>query len=161
MFGVLFLLAISLSPQSVHNIESGTLTLVADYGRATFTTCRLTAFYSTPYRVGANRLELVCTPSLYPRVDDVVATRRLTAAESADLVRLAGSADLYSGGHVGSWGSAAVDGVSQRLEVRKLRKLAVLIIDGNPSFSTGSRRELLALLARWNSELMRKLPEGK
>jgi hypothetical protein len=37
----------------------------------------------------------------------------------------------------------------------------VLITDGNVTFTTGSRRDLLVLLATWRAELLPKLPERK
>jgi hypothetical protein len=37
----------------------------------------------------------------------------------------------------------------------------VLITDGNPTFTTGARRDLLTLLAKWRAELLPKLPARK
>jgi len=37
----------------------------------------------------------------------------------------------------------------------------ILITDGNPTFTTGSRRDLLALLTKWRAELLPKLPQRK
>ena len=37
----------------------------------------------------------------------------------------------------------------------------VLITDGNPTFTTGSRHDLLNLLSKWRTDLLQKLPQRK
>jgi hypothetical protein len=54
----------------------------------------------------------------YPRADDVVTSRPLSAEEVGTLAQLAVSSDLYSGGHVGNFGSVGSEGPWERLEVR-------------------------------------------
>ena len=110
-----------------------------------------------------DRVELICSPVPHPRVDDVATKRDLSTEEVALVAKLAAASDLYSGGHVGTQAFGG-DGPRERLEVQRCcgsAKSAVLISDGNPTFTTGSRRDLLALLTKWRAELLPKLPKRK
>jgi hypothetical protein len=160
-----FLLVAPLSaqPSSPAPDSGGILSLVQEFGRARYTRCRLTVFYNQPPLPRTDRVELSCTPIPYPRVDDVVTTRSLSTEEVALVAKLAVSADLYSGGHVGAANSGS-DGPWERLEVGRCcgsGNSVILITNGNPTFTTGSRRDLLALLAKWRAELLPKLPQRK
>ena len=162
---VCLLLAVSLSAQtSSHTLDSGgILTLVQEFGRARYSRCRFTVFFHQPPRP-IDRVELSCTPLPYPRVDDVFTSRELSTEEVALVVRLTDASDLYSGGHVGRYGHTGSEGPWERLEVGRCCgsvNSAVLITDGNPTFTSGSRRDLLALLTMWRAELLPKLPQPK
>jgi hypothetical protein len=164
---VLVLVALSSqtrSPALDSFLRGGILTLVQEFGRARYSRCRLTLFYNQPPMPGTDRVELVCTPLPHPRVDDVVATRDLSAEEVALVAKLAVASDLYSGGHVGAYGHTRTEGPWERLEVGRCcgsDNSVVLITDGNRTFTTGSRRDLLALLTKWRDELLPKLPRRK
>ena len=145
-------------------LQGGILTLVQEFGRARYSRCRFTAVYNQPPLRGTDRIQLSCTPLPYPRVDDVVATRDLSTEEAALIARLATASDLYSGGHVGTYAHQGSEGPWERLEVQRCcgsSNSVVLITDGNPTFGTGSRRDLLALLAKWRAELLPRLPPPK
>ncbi len=140
----------------------GRIVLTQDYGRATYTRCRFTVVFSQP----ASRtdwIELSCTPLPYPRVDDVAATRLLDISEVDLVARLAVAAQLYSGGHVGDFSQTGSEGPWERLEATCCGGpgTVVLITDGNPTFTTGSRRDLLNVLAKWRNELFPMLPPRK
>jgi len=119
--------------------------------------------YNQPPLPRTDRVELSCTPLPYPRVDDVVTSRDLSTEEVALVAKLAAASDLYSGGHVGAYGHMGSEGPWERLEGRCCGSVnsVVLITDGNPTFTTGARSDLLTLLAKWRAELLLKLPERK
>ena len=151
-------------PAAESYLQGGILTLVQEFGRAQYTRCRFTVVYNQPPLPQTDRVELSCTPLPHPRVDDVVTTRDLSSEEVTLVARLAAASDLYLGGHVGTYEHTGSEGPWERLEVRRCcgsGKSVVLVTDGNPTFSTGTRRELLALLAKWRSELLPKLPAPK
>jgi hypothetical protein len=167
---VCLLLAVPLSAQTRSPrvdsfLQGGNLTLVQTFGRAVYTRCGLTVVYNQPPLPPTDRIELSCTPLPYPRVDDVVTKRNLSTEEVALVAKLAVASDLYSGGHVGgSGGTSLSEGPWERLEVGHCcgsRNSVVLITDGNPTFTTGARRDLLTLLAKWRAELLPKLPARK
>jgi hypothetical protein len=87
-------------------LQGGELTLTQDYGRAMYARCVLTAVYFQPPLPGTDRLELRCTPNVRPLIDDVFATRMLSADEVSAIAKVAGASDLYSGGHAGNFGAA-------------------------------------------------------
>jgi hypothetical protein len=152
------------SPPSPSVLQGGILTLVQDFGRAQYSTCRLTLFYGQPPMPGTDRVELRCTPNVSPRVDDVHASRNLSLAEVAAIVGLVIDSDLYSGGHVGNYGVGGNEGLWERLEVERCCgrvESVVLITDGNSTFSTGSRRDLLNLLSKWRANLIPTLSQPK
>jgi hypothetical protein len=154
----------SRSPAVDSTLHGGILTLVQEFGKARYTTCRLRVFYNQPPMPRTDRVELSCTPLPDPRVDDVVTSRDLSTEEAALVAQLAVASDLYSGGHVGAYGQTGSEGPWERLEIGRCcesRNSVVLITDGNPTFSTGSRRDLLTLLAKWRAELVPKLPGRK
>jgi len=166
--GVCLLLAETLlsaqtrSPVQAALADGGRITLLQSFGRARYTKCALTVFYNQPPLPGTDRIELSCTPLPYPRVDDVTAYRHLSAAEVALIAGLANASDLYSGGHVGNGAGIGPEGPWERLEVGRCcgrNDAVVLITDGNATFATGSRRDLLKLLSQWRAELMPKLPK--
>ena len=145
-------------------LQGGILTLVQDFGRARYTKCRFSVVYNQPPMPGTDRVELSCTPLPHPRVEDVVTQRDLSKEEVALVARLAAASNLYSGGHVGSYEQTGSEGPWERLEVARCCGTAnsvVLITDGNSTFATGSRRDLLSLLAKWRAELLPKLPRRK
>lgn len=145
-------------------LQGGSLTLFQDFGRARYDKCRLSVFYNQPPMPGVDRVELSCTPLPQPRVDDVLAQRDLSKAEVALVAKLAAASNLYSGGHVGSYEHTGSEGPWERLEVGRCcgsANTVVLITDGNPTFKTGSRRDLLNLLSRWRAELLPKLQPAK
>jgi hypothetical protein len=166
---VCLLLAVPLSAQTRSPavdsfLQGGILTLVQEFGRARYTKCRLTVVYNQPPMPRTDRVELSCTPLPYPRVDDVVTRRELSTEEVALVAKLAVASDLYSGGHVGAYGHTGSEGPWERLEVGRCcgsGNSVVLITDGNLTFTTGSRRDLLALLATWRAELLPKLPHRR
>ena len=161
------LLAVPLSaqtrPPADSFLQGGILTLVQEFGRARYTRCRLMAGYNQPPNPSTDRVELSCTPLPYPRVDDVVTTRSLSTEEVALVAKLTAASDLYSGGHVGAYAHTS-EGPWERLEVGRYcgsGDSVVLITDGNPTFTIGSRRDLLTLLAKWRAELLPTLPAPK
>jgi hypothetical protein len=151
------------SPAVESSLQGGILTLVQEFGRAWYTRCRLMVVYNQPPLPRTDRVELSCTPLPYPRVDDVVTSRELSTEDVALVAKLAAASDLYSGGHVGAYRSVS-EGPWERLEVGRCcgsYNSVVLITDGNPTFTSGARRDLLTLLAKWRAELLPKLPERK
>jgi hypothetical protein len=142
-------------------LQGGELTLTQDYGRAMYARCVLTAVYFQPPLPGTDRLELRCTPNVRPLIDDVFATRMLSADEVSAIAKVAGASDLYSGGHAGNFGAApGSEGPFERLEVGHCcgnGDRVVLIVTGNPTFAKGNRRALLDLLAKWREPLMTQL----
>jgi hypothetical protein len=85
-----------------------------------------------------------------------VAERQLSADEVEHLARLVVAADLYGGGHTGSYDRLPQDAPRGFLEVDRCCGRAdavVLVLDGNPTFSSGPRRELLDLLRSWAEPL--------
>ena len=117
----------------------------------------MTVVYFQPPLPGTDRLELRCTPNVSPRIDDVYASRPLSAADISTVAKLASASDLYSGGHAGNYAFApGSEGPFTRLEVGHCcgrEERVVLIVTGNPTFSTGGRRELLNLLNQWSKPL--------
>jgi hypothetical protein len=151
------------SPAADSTLDVGILSLVQEFGRALYSRCVLTVVYMQPPMPRTDRVQLGCTPLPHPRVDDVVTGRELSTEEVALVAKLARASDLYSGGHVGTQGFGG-DGPRERLEVQRCcgsDNSVVLITDGNPTFTTGSRRDLLTLLAKWRAELLPKLPKRK
>jgi hypothetical protein len=140
-------------------LNGGSFVLTQEFGRALFSRCVLRVFYYRPPLLnGTDRLELHCSPNVLPRINDVVATRRLTAEEVEAIAKLAVASDLYSGGHTGNFGaSGGSEGPWERLEVGhccRREDQVVLITTGNPTFSMGARRELLNLLHDWLKPLL-------
>jgi hypothetical protein len=146
-------------------LNGGILTLSEEFGRALFSRCVFTVFYYRPPLLnGTDRLELNCTPNIRPRLDDVVATRRLTAEEVETVATLAVASDLYSGGHTGFSAAAGSEGPFERLEVGRCcgrEDQVILITTGNPTFSTGERAKLLNLLHEWRRPLVTDLMNRK
>jgi hypothetical protein len=152
------------SPGVDATLQGGILTLVQEFGKARYSRCYFTVFYNQPPMPRTDRVELSCTPLPHPRVDDVATRRDLAAEEVASVAKLAMASNLYSGGHVGTFRHTGSEGPWERLEVRRCcgtDNTAVLITNGNPTFTTGSRRDLLALLGKWRAELLPKLAERK
>jgi hypothetical protein len=142
----------------------GILTLTEEFGRALFSRCVFTVFYNRPPLSGSDRLELHCTPNIRPRLDDVVATRRLTAEEVETVATLALASELYSGGHTGYSAAAGSEGPFERLEVGRCcgrEDQVILITTGNATFSTGARGKLLSLLHEWRRPLATDLANRK
>ena len=166
---VSLLLAVPLEPQTRSPaaeayLQGGIITLKQDFGRARYSSCRLTVFYNQPPMPPNDRVELRCTPLPYPRVDDVGTMRELSTEEVALVAKLAVASDLYAGGHVGTYERTGSEGPWEKLEVVRCcgsGNSVVLITNGNPTFASGSRRELLDLLAEWRAELLPKLPTPK
>ena len=145
-------------------LQGGDFSLTQDYGRAIYSRCVFTAVYFQPPLPGTDRLELRCTPNIRPAVDDVFATRMLSAEETNAIAKVAGAADLYSGGHAGNFGFGGTEGPYERLEVGHCcgnGDRVVLIVTGNPTFAAGTRRALLALLEKWRAPLMTQVRNQK
>jgi hypothetical protein len=135
----------------------GSLRLQQDFGRAHFKRCLLTTFYNQPARP---EVELRCSPLSTSGSADVTASRRLTVEEVETLAKLVVASDLYSGGHVGNFSGISRDGPWERLEVSRCCGqvgTVVLITDGNPTFSTGPRQQLLSLLHKWREPLFNQV----
>lgn len=133
--------------------NGGILMVTQDFGRAHFSRCVLTVWYGQPSRQ-PDRAELSCTYH-NPQFRPAMATRPLSAEDVAAISTFVLASDLYSGGHVGKLSGG--DAPSERLEVLRCcgrDDSVVLITGGNPSFSSGPRRELLNLLHRWREPLM-------
>jgi hypothetical protein len=93
-----------------------------------------------------------------------VATRRLTAEDVEAVAKLAVASDLYSGGHTGKPSASGSEGPWERLEVGRCcrrEESVILITTGNPTFSTGARRELLNLLHDWWKPLLTEVRTQK
>jgi hypothetical protein len=121
-------------------------------------------YYRPPLLNGTDRLELHCALNVRPRVDDVVATRRLTAEEVEAVATLAVASDLYSGGHTGYFSASGSEGPVERLEVGRCCRRedqVILITTGNATFSTGAREKLLRLLHEWMSPLVTEVGNRK
>ena len=87
-------------------------------------------------------------------------TRMLSAGDIAAIAEVAAASDLYSGGHAGNLAGGGTEGPWERLEVRHCcgnGDRVVLIVTGNPTFASGSRRALLDLLTKWREPLMKQI----
>lgn len=150
-----FCLFIALSPTSVRAQSSDILqlSLKREFGRAEFRECTLDlAFGEAGGRAGLHCVRLFIrsqTPQ-HPRHE-----RTMTKEEANRLLRLAHDSDLLSGGHIGSDGTSA-DGVLETVTVTQSGRTAILVTSDNPTFTTGSRRELLDLLSAIFDEMMKK-----
>jgi hypothetical protein len=146
-------------------LNGGILTLKQEFGKAWFTRCDLMVlYYRPPLLNGTDRLELHCTPNVRPRLDDLVATRRLTADEVEVVAKLAVASDLYSGGHTGNFAASGSEGPFERLEVGRCCRRedqVILITTGNLTFSTGARSALLNLLHEWRKPLLAEVMNRK
>ena len=106
------------------------------------------------------RVELNCTSLAgLPNQETMSATRDLTAEESDRVATLANGSDLYGGGHTGDFTRNGSEGPAEELYVRCCAEASdvVLVVTGNPSFQSGSRRELLQLLNQWRTPLREQL----
>src|SRR5262245_12781622 len=146
-------------------LQGGALTLTQDYGRAIYSRCAFTVVYFQPPLPGTDRAELRCTPNVRPSIDDVFASRMLSADEAAAIAKVAAASGLYSGGHAGNFGAAAgSEGPFERLEVGHCcgnGDTVVLIVTGNQTFMQGNRRTLLDLLIKWREPLMTRVRNQK
>ena len=129
----------------------GSLTLTTEYF-GPLPRCDLRVTYEQSNSTGG--LALVCTRFKNTRPEDLVASRKLSAAEVNAVAKLVVASDLYSGGHVGQF--RGMHGPFERLEVLRCcgrSETVVLITTGNPSFAEGNRRALLNLLNEWKKPL--------
>lgn len=140
----------------------GRLVLSENYGRAIFSACAFTLYYYQPHSPEVDRVELTCTPLPGLRSRGPLSTaRKLSAAESNQVAKLAAASDLYAGGHTGDFTQNGSEGPAEQLHVRccgnQQTSDVILVITGNPTFMGGSRRELLQLLNRWRNPLHEEL----
>ena len=146
-------------------LNGGILQLTQEFGRAQFSRCVVkVVYYRPPMLNGSEHLELRCSPNVRPWVDDLVTSRRLTAEEVERFAKLAVASDLYSGGHTGKPSASGSEGPWERLEVGRCcgrEESVILITTGNPTFSTGARRELLNVLHDWQKPLMTNVRNQK
>jgi len=142
----------------------GRLTLDERFGRALFSHCAFTVYYFEPHMPKVDRVELNCTPLAgLPNQETMSATRTLTAEESNRVARLANESDLYDGGHTGDFTRNGSEGAAKRLYVRCCTEGShvVLVVTGNLTFQSGSRRELLQLLNQWRTPLREQFLKRK
>jgi len=155
--GVIVGLALQVSAQTP---VIGRLVLSENYGRAIFSECLFTLYYYQPHSSEVDRVELHCTPLSGLGRNPLSTTRKLSAAESNRVAKLAADADLYAGGHTGDLTRNGSEGPAEQLHVRccaQPQTDVVLVVTGNPTFMTGPRRELLKLLDEWRTPLRQEL----
>jgi hypothetical protein len=97
---------------------------------------------------------LTCTPNVVPPERDIAASRKLSQEDIKTLRALIEGSDLYGGGHTG-FGERGSEGPHETLTVMCCGRqdLIVLVTRGNQTFESGTRRELLDLLYKWQGEL--------
>lgn len=136
------LLTVMLAIASVCLAEAPPLqvSLEQRFGRALFRSCVL----QIQVIERAGRGALRCVRNTSPPTE-FASERALTPQELERLRRLSSGSGLFSGTAIGK-SFEAVDGVTETVSVQRGSERIVLVASGNPSFETGSRRELLNLL---------------
>jgi hypothetical protein len=102
---------------------------------------------------GAGTSSLRCEGNTVPP-KELLRQRKLSSGEVARLVRLVHESRLLAGDYVGLDGTPG-DGVFETLRITLGARTGVLVTSGNPSFTTGARRELLD----WLQSLMTALQQ--
>ena len=127
-------------------------------GLTAYSECSLTVDYNHAARA-SGRIEQRCRLHSSLGGRDLVAERTLSSGEVERLAKLVVSSDLYGGGHVGNYESGPQDAPRAHLEVFRCcgrSDAVVLVLSGNPTFSTGPRRELLDLFRAWGEPLTKE-----
>lgn len=126
------------------------LSLHQQFGRAMFRECRLDI---VTYE-NAGNASLRCERNVAPPTV-LLRQRKLTSDEAGRLVRFVHASHLLAGDYIGL-DETPGDGVFETLRITVSSGTGVLVTSGNPSFTTGARRELLD----WLQRLMRALQES-
>ena len=142
--------------QRQQNANNFTLALNREYGRALFSSCRL----SIVSYEGAGRAFLRCSylgrDSKGTSIPPLTAEDALTAVEIKKVIDLVKRSNLYDGESIGE-DATSTDGIFETLTLSKDRRTTVLVTSGNPSFlEFHPRRELLSELALIEQRLMNK-----
>ena len=119
------------------------LSVTREYRRALFGYCRLGLTVSE----GKGRSSLVCARASdaghsFP---DISRERALTAKEAAEILRLSRASDFFADGYLGA-DLKPTDGLFETLTVTESGRTVVLVASNNPTFDSGSRRDLIMLL---------------
>ena len=125
------------------------ISLEQRFGRAMFRSCDLTI--EVVERLA--RSVLRCVWNIAP-ASDLMSQRTLTSQETQRLLALTTGNDILSGTASGK-DLASTDGVTETVTIQRGTEITVLVASGNPSFETGSRRELLNFLHSIIEDLQR------
>jgi hypothetical protein len=154
---ILTIVLISIAEPSWAQLTNVNLSLKREYGRSLFRECQLDVLIAQ----NRGRSSLVCSrTSSADASGSVTRSRDLTPSEVGDILKFAGTSDLFGGSHVGT-DSTAVDGLFETLRVTEPgRRTVVLVSSGNDSFTIGSRRDLIRLLYALLNELQKAATQG-
>jgi hypothetical protein len=154
---ILTVVLISIAQPSWAQLTNVNLSLKREYARSLFRECQLDVVIAQT----KGRANLVCSrTSSADAGGSATRSRDLTANEVGDILKFAGSADLFNGGHVGM-DSTATDGLFETLMVTEPgKRTVVLVSSGNDSFTIGSRRDLIRLLYSLLNELQKAATQG-
>jgi hypothetical protein len=132
------------------------ITLNQVFGKAVFSSCQLTITIFD----GAGGSSMKCNrlPGPVPTTE-IAHDRALKAYEVTQLLRLSRASNFFVGDHVGS-DTTAHDGVFETLKVTESKRTVVLVSSGNKTFTTDTRRELLALLYSILNDLRKGAKQG-
>jgi hypothetical protein len=128
------------------------LSVTREYRRALFGYCRLAMTISE----GKGRGSLVCSRASdsghsFP---DISRERALTTKEVAKILRLSRASNFFDDGYRGADLKPA-DGLFETLTVTESGRTVELVASNNPTFESGSRRELIVLLRTHLNELQK------
>ena len=154
---ILTVALISIAQPGWAQLTNVNLSLKREYGRSLFRECQLDVVIAQT----RGRANLVCSrTSSGDAGGSATRGRDLTASEAGDILKFAGSADLFGGSHIGT-DSTATDGLFETLRVTEPgKRTVVLVSSGNDSFTIGSRRDLIRLLYSLLNELQKAATQG-
>ena len=124
------------------------LTLKQEFGRALFRTCQIDVALDG----AAGHAKVLCLLNVVPS-NEVAGQRELRPDEVKGLARLEVDSRL-SGDSTGS-NQTSVDGVFEVLSVTRNGRTVKLTTSGNPTFASGSRKELVERMRALLDELRR------
>jgi hypothetical protein len=126
---------------------STTLLLRQEFGRALFSECQLSVGYAENRPGPPGLVRLRCLLNVIPSGRPVQRERVLRADERTQVISLVEASTLLSGGNLGRPDArVGIEGPFETLGVTRGQTTGVLVITGNPTFDSGSRRALLDLL---------------
>ena len=155
---ILTVVLISIPQLSRAQLTNVQLSLTREYGgRNLFRECQL----DVTILDNKGRSALTCSRTAGADTSGSVSrNRELTASEVGNILKLSGTSDLFTGGHVGT-DSTSTDGLFETLRVTEPgRRTVVLVSSGNDSFTIGNRRELIRLLYSILNELQKAATQG-
>lgn len=128
------------------------ISVTREYRRALFGYCRLAMTISE----GKGRSSLVCSRASdsghsFP---DISRERPLTAKEVAEILRLSRASNFFASGYLGA-DLKPTDGLFETVTVTEYGQTVELVASNNPTFESGSRRDLIVLLRTLLNELQK------